>query len=595
MLRLLLLLLFLPLLPATSARADVTIVVNTTADTTALDGACSLREAIIAANGDFDFYECAGNGGGYDRIEFALGPGTPTIDVVGVLPEIASPVEIDGGPTRVELRGTGTEIGLDILAAGAGSLVRQLVLRDFAVGIRLDSTSNVVLVGNRIGTDASGEETAADLTGIALNASDAWIGGPSGLSPNGPCTGDCNLISGHTANGVVLSNGSSAQILGNYIGTTVSGTGPLGNATGIRIDRSRATIGRPGAGNLVSSNGAGIVILANANDALGSVVQSNRVGCDATGTSALGNGVGISVSLSNRTYPVTIGGAAAGEGNSISGNFGDGILLITADRVRIFGNRIGTRADGLAPLPNTGAGVRLSSSTHQNVIGGVLPGQGNHIAWNATGVHVGINNYYNTVRGNSIHDNLGKGIQLDDGQANMAPAPPTLFGGNPVSGTSFCYFCFVDIYSDDADEGRTWEGSAQVDEWGSFTFFGAANGPYITATTTGPDGSTSEFSFQVPYDRDADGTFDPFDNCTLVSNPSQLDADDDGYGNLCDGDLNNSSGLVNAVDLSIFRQRLGTVNPVADLNGSGGVVNATDLAIFRALLGKPPGPSGLHP
>lgn len=578
-------LLILQLLAALSARADITVVVNTTADTAAFDGACSLREAIVAANGDTNYFDCAGSGGGYDRIEFALGGGTPVINVVGVLPEITGPVEIDGGPSRVELRGPGTGLGLNILAGGSGSLVRHLVLRDFGVGIRLDFTSNVVVVGNLIGTDAAGEASAADLTGIALNASDAWIGSTSGLSPNGPCTGDCNLISGHTANGVLLINGSSAQILGNYIGTNLGGTAPLGNATGIRIDRSRATIGRPAAGNLVSSNGVGIVIDVDANDAIGSVIQSNRV---------LGNGTGISAIFSNRNYPLTVGGAGAGEGNLISGNFGDGIVLLTADRVAIFGNLIGTRADGAAPLANTGAGVRLSSSTHQNRIGGALPGQGNVIAWNATGVTVGVNNYSNSIRGNSIHDNVAKGIDLVDEQADMAPAPPIVFGGNPVFGNA-APFSVVDVYSDDADEGRTWQGWVQADDLGTFWFLGAAEGPYITATATGGDGSTSEFSFQVPYDRDADGAFDPFDNCTLVANPSQLDADDDGYGNLCDGDLNNSGGLVNAVDLSIFRQRLGTVNAVADLNGSGGLVNAVDLSIFRSLLGKRPGPSGLHP
>jgi CSLREA domain-containing protein len=123
MLRLLLLLLILPLLPATSARADVTIVVDTSADVTGFDGYCSLREAIPAANNNNRSFECSGLGGGYDRIEFALGPGTPNIDIASNLPAITGPVEIDGGPNRVELRGTGTSLGLTLSGAGAANSV----------------------------------------------------------------------------------------------------------------------------------------------------------------------------------------------------------------------------------------------------------------------------------------------------------------------------------------------------------------------------------------------------------------------------------------------------------------------------------------
>jgi hypothetical protein len=103
-------------------------------------------------------------------------------------------------------------------------------------------------------------------------------------------------------------------------------------------------------------------------------------------------------------------------------------------------------------------------------------------------------------------------------------------------------------------------------------------------------------------DVDADGIPDSVDNCINVPNGplipdsggnSQFDADGDGYGNLCDADLNNS-GFVTAHDYQIFRGKLNTTNQVADLNGSG-YVTAHDYFIFRASLNKPPGPSALHP
>jgi uncharacterized repeat protein (TIGR03806 family) len=94
-------------------------------------------------------------------------------------------------------------------------------------------------------------------------------------------------------------------------------------------------------------------------------------------------------------------------------------------------------------------------------------------------------------------------------------------------------------------------------------------------------------------DADNDQADDARDNCTNVGNTSQLDADGDDYGNICDADLNNS-GLVTSSDYTIFRSRLNTTDPVADLNGSG-MVTAADYGIFRSRLNAPPGPSGLVP
>ncbi len=100
-------------------------------------------------------------------------------------------------------------------------------------------------------------------------------------------------------------------------------------------------------------------------------------------------------------------------------------------------------------------------------------------------------------------------------------------------------------------------------------------------------------------DSDGDGVNDSLDNCLGLANPTQLDADGDGYGNFCDTDLNNS-GSVTVADYTILRNvlnQLATSSPVAaaaDINGSGSVTT-TDYTLLRNQLNHPPGPSGLHP
>lgn len=100
-------------------------------------------------------------------------------------------------------------------------------------------------------------------------------------------------------------------------------------------------------------------------------------------------------------------------------------------------------------------------------------------------------------------------------------------------------------------------------------------------------------TLEAAADTDADGRANPRDNCTLHANPDQYDSNSDGYGNRCDGDLNNNLAT-NAPDLVLFRAAFGSANADADLNHSGSV-NAADLVIFRSLFGQPPGPSGLVP
>jgi hypothetical protein len=127
--------------------------------------------------------------------------------------------------------------------------------------------------------------------------------------------------------------------------------------------------------------------------------------------------------------------------------------------------------------------------------------------------------------------------------------------------------------------------------------FGRAS--QLSATPCAPDAALADISYYVfapQVDTDGDTVIDALDNCRLVSNATQVDSNGDGYGNRCDGDLNNN-GSTNAQDTTLYRQQLGqpSVGPTfnaADINASG-AVNAQDTTLFRQLLGAAPGPSGI--
>jgi hypothetical protein len=97
-------------------------------------------------------------------------------------------------------------------------------------------------------------------------------------------------------------------------------------------------------------------------------------------------------------------------------------------------------------------------------------------------------------------------------------------------------------------------------------------------------------------DTDVDAIPDVFDNCLVVPNgpaqdSNQIDTDEDGFGNICDADFNNS-GSVTGADFTIFIASFNTGDPLTDMNGSGSVTGA-DFTLFIGGFNLPPGPSGL--
>jgi hypothetical protein len=142
--------------------------------------------------------------------------------------------------------------------------------------------------GNFAGTAGTGTATLGNLgSGVLIQSSgNNTIGGADSAA--------MNLLSGNADNGVtlILAAASDNVIQGNRIGTDRIGTLDLGNGFhGIfAFQAPRTIIGgtADGAGNLISGNNEdGVRLEDNSNDTL---IQGNRIGTNAAGTAALGNG-----------------------------------------------------------------------------------------------------------------------------------------------------------------------------------------------------------------------------------------------------------------------------------------------------------------
>jgi titin len=295
--------------------------------------------------------------------------------------------------------------------------------------------------------------------------------------------------------------------VGNFIGTDVTGAAPLGNnGEGVLIIGAPGnTIGgtASGARNVISGNGVGVWI--DSDGASGNQVLGNFIGTDVTGTAGLGNyGQGVWIYHASNNM---IGGTAAGAGNVISGNGAQGVEIngILATGNQILGNLIGTQSDGLSPLGNRLSGVIIANSASSNSVGGTASGAGNAIA-NNTGAGVWVTGTFtarNTIRGNSVHSNGSKGIaNVNGGNTELAPPIIDSVGGS-VSGHTNpkCYPCTVEVFSDSEDEGRIYHGSPATndDATGTWLYPGGVTGPNVTATITDAYGNTSEFSVPVAY------------------------------------------------------------------------------------------------
>jgi titin len=385
-------------------------------------GLCTLRAAIVEAN----------NHPGADTIVFAINPAlTPTIDrlitLITGLPPLTESITIQGPNSNgAAIVIDGNQVDANGLYVAADNVtIHGLVIRNFKQsGILVRLASTAVITGNKIGSFGFGGENKGNgENGIEVSDStNCVIGGDTGA--------DRNLISGNSKTGIWISQGGMNLVRGNYIGTDATGALAQPNAVGgVVIYANGNTIGGsiPGRRNLISGNiSYGVFISGNDN-----VVIGNYIGTDVTGSLAIPNDYGVAIqSTSTRSVNNRIGSSLIGDANLISGNAGVGVGIQEADENQVLGNVIGLNAAQTAALPNS-KGVFIKDGV-DNEIGGTAHGAGNILAGNAIfGIHLSLPETTGTlIKGNRVGVNAaGKAIPNQQEGILLEGALDTVVGG----------------------------------------------------------------------------------------------------------------------------------------------------------------------
>lgn len=429
-----------------------------------------------------------------------------------------------------------------VTIGGTGANDRNVISGNNAstrAGILMTASSNIYVEGNYIGVGSDGAAKRSNYNGISISSD------TTNVRVGGALAAQRNIISGNTANGIVLGATSSAAnnlILGNYIGIDKNGDPIAGaSATGVGIVATSVNglrIGGAvaGEGNVISGNVLFGIQMGGSGAGTNVLIYGNTIGLKPDGITAAPNQCGIYMTtMSTPSGSIRIGGSSAGQGNTISGNTNEGIRLSAVSNtaaypVLILGNTIGLSRDKTTAVGNGSggfSGINVNASTYV-MVGGIGIGEGNTISGNTqNGVLVSGSAANNdSIRGNSIWNNGMLGIDLNGAAAN-APDPIDLTdadtGANGLqnyprrttltkcdgstetrtvlrSAANATYT--IDFYANPS--GRDSSGYGEGEQYISSTTVTTNSSGYaeitppnatnLSMTATAPDGSTSEFS-----------------------------------------------------------------------------------------------------
>lgn len=446
---------------------------------------------------------------------------------------------------------------------------------------------NSLVQNNKIGCDKTGTTAVGNAYGIAMI-------GDTNFPVNGTVIKD-NVIAGNSTYGIIIQSNANENIIqNNKIGTEITGASALGHAAvGVLMVNAPGNtcegnlIGGTGLneGNVISGNdgggvGVGIYMSDNINT---STIEGNFIGTDITGTAAIPNLYGIYIqgglsmfSGADITTTITaaepygvalptlsgtpcvdnvIGGSAAGAGNVISFNTIDGIYLFSnvVDTI-IQGNFIGTDLTGLVDQGNGGSGIVIQGvdggPVTGTLIGGTTTSAKNIIANNdAFGVSFlgdpATPDILNAIIGNSIFNNVGKGINLTNNANDLQQGPTITSVTTCCNDTNFAVVGVapvlpaasnfrLEFFNNPSNTAPNTQGKqliAVIPSIGSGENFSLSAisptpitpGSFLTATATnlnngGNPGNTSEFTLDFSISAAAECI-----DATLTTNVDQVD------------------------------------------------------------------------
>lgn len=363
-------------------------------------GECTLRAAIEEADYIAKQPEHEGEPA---RIEFdeTIFNGQPaaTIDLTSGLPAMTVKTTVEGRFCETAPKATNPCVGIDapsgataLTVKGAASVVlRGLAVTGAQTAVSLENAPNFKLFTDWFGVGLDGAPDANG-TGVLVGpGSDNGQVGSEGPEKR-------NVFAANSGDGLDIQGAADVRVLGNYFGVMPNGA-------------TRA---------------------ANGGD---DIEVTSTEGSEASGVS-IGTRVGAAVTVS----PQCDGGCnviagADGDGVDLEG---DGLPELPAVSTAVAGNYIGLDANGLAAVPNGGAGVHVGEASGTRV-GGPAGGEANRIDGGDAAVLAGPAAPNLAVRGNSIGADAegdllmppDAGIVVDSAEL-PSPAAEAQIAGNEI-------------------------------------------------------------------------------------------------------------------------------------------------------------------
>ena len=402
-------------------------------------GAGSLRQAILDANANPGLDTIAFNipGSGVHTI---TPPSTMTISDAGRHRRLhAGRIESEHARRRqrrrlqIEIDGSGIPVEHLFNVLTSGATLRGLLINQ-ANGYRSSSTqrNDNKVIGNWIGTDATGTQyLGTDFSAFRIYGSNNHVGGTDPADHN-------VIVGGGAVGGATIDPrlGGFNAIQGNHVGVNAAGTAAL-TASPLRqsgitlaVDRARQPDRRDharGAQRRVRQRGRCCSARAR------TTTRSRATTSAPTPREPSAVGATVGIFTNNAPHDNLIGGSAAGRRKRHFRKRRSGSSSRTERRrTPCMGNFIGTDPTGLAAGPEHGRGIEIQTPSAGSAIGGIECGRGQHHRLQRG---AGNSCVFSTsdadwpIRGNSIHDNAGLGIDLggsgadpnDPGDADDGP------------------------------------------------------------------------------------------------------------------------------------------------------------------------------